>query len=327
MAIAGQELTVFYVAWDTAANAPITGDVSNHSICAIDSAGYANIPSNSPWEPDSINAPGVYAIYLEPTETMSYSLMIAGQSSTADVIILPVYVTLFDRDSLGIANAVWGAVPRTLTDQADSPGITTLLNRLPSERTNRLDHLADIAAVTTKLNGMVEDVSGNRFTQKALEQAPVGGGGGGDCDPIEIANAVVVRLAGKRITLGSGLLSDGTIEIVQGDDFELDLTIHNYDGPDVAEAEAIVMAIMPADAYHASNTQSGIELAVTATVDGDDAIFHLAASSGETIGLTPSYPEGRQNYVYQIRVTGGDSKKKTVAMGEATIIRGIHGSA
>lgn len=45
-----------------------------------------------------------------------------------------------------------------------------------------------IKSVTDILNGMIENSGGNRFTEKALEEAPAGGGGG--ATPSEIAEAV-----------------------------------------------------------------------------------------------------------------------------------------
>jgi len=83
-------------------------------------------------------------------------------------------------DAEAIATAVWGAATRTLsafafaveTDSASRTAsqadVSTLEGRLTAARAGYLDHL----------NTLTEDSDGLRFTEKALEAAPAGEGGG-----------------------------------------------------------------------------------------------------------------------------------------------------
>jgi hypothetical protein len=110
-------------------------------------------------------------------------------------------LTSFGTLVADIATAVWGAVTRTLTAATNitSDGNTidqTQLANLDATISSRSSHTANnvrdailtdstsfngadipaIKTVTDILNGLIENVSGNRFTTKALEQAPTGGG-------------------------------------------------------------------------------------------------------------------------------------------------------
>jgi hypothetical protein len=53
--------------------------------------------------------------------------------------------------------------------------------------------LSDINNRTSRVDGLVEDVSGDRFTTKALEQAPSGGGGGSYDDTVLIAKVDAIK--------------------------------------------------------------------------------------------------------------------------------------
>lgn len=89
MGLYGVEQTVYYVAWDTSANAPKTGDVSNHTLRWVKD-GTAAAPTNSPAEVDATNAPGWYKLTVTATEAQCISGLIAGKSSTADVVVFGV---------------------------------------------------------------------------------------------------------------------------------------------------------------------------------------------------------------------------------------------
>lgn len=92
MATYGKQMTVCYVAWDSAAGSPKTGDVANHTLRWIKD-GTSSAPSNSPSEVDSTNAPGVYKITLTATEAQTPFGVLAGKSATAGVVVAPVSVS------------------------------------------------------------------------------------------------------------------------------------------------------------------------------------------------------------------------------------------
>lgn len=86
MGLYGVEQTVYYVAWDTSANAPKTGDVSNHTLRWVKD-GTASAPTNSPAEVDATNAPGWYKLTVTATEAQCLKGLVAGKSSTGGVVI------------------------------------------------------------------------------------------------------------------------------------------------------------------------------------------------------------------------------------------------
>lgn len=92
MASRGQGVTVTYVAWDVNANAPKDGDVFNHTLRWIKD-GTASAPTNSPSQVDATNAPGVYRLALTATETTCDVGTLAGKSSTANVVIIPLTIS------------------------------------------------------------------------------------------------------------------------------------------------------------------------------------------------------------------------------------------
>ncbi len=86
-------------------------------------------------------------------------------------------------------------------------GVTVQIVPATVTPSNAADTTA-IKAVTDKLDGMIEDDGGDQFTEKALSQAPSGGGGGGEIDG---ANTVTITVddgenpvdgARVRVTLG-----------------------------------------------------------------------------------------------------------------------------
>ena len=92
MSVRGLAHTVAYLAWDTSANTPKTGDVANHTLRVIKD-GTSSAPTNSPSEVDATNAPGVYKITLTATECTADGLVLCGKSSTANVAISPLVLT------------------------------------------------------------------------------------------------------------------------------------------------------------------------------------------------------------------------------------------
>ncbi len=76
-------VTVTYLAWDTASNAPKTGDVANHTIRYIKD-GVAAGPAASPAEVEN----GEYKIVIAAGENTGKMMAVEGSSSTAQVEIV-----------------------------------------------------------------------------------------------------------------------------------------------------------------------------------------------------------------------------------------------
>lgn len=152
-------------------------------------------------------------------------------------------------------------------DGSDTTGVETLLARLTASRSDYLDKLnvsgtlahsdaaatyrADVSALATsvalaavktildRLNGLVEDSSGDRFTAKALEQAPAGGGGSGSAT-IEKQNQILAALTGSTIQVISPVSQSGnTITARAGDSWSITLAGLG----DLSSASAIWFAV------------------------------------------------------------------------------------
>jgi hypothetical protein len=92
MATRGVQMTVQFVAWDTANNVGKTGDSGNFTLRWVKD-GTSAAPTNASSEVDATNAPGVYKITITSTEAGCDVGTICGKSSTSGVVIIPTTVT------------------------------------------------------------------------------------------------------------------------------------------------------------------------------------------------------------------------------------------
>jgi len=99
----GQTVTLQFVAWDTSANAPKTGDAANFTLKWVKD-GTAATPTNVPaTEVDTTNAKGIYKIVMTATECQCQVGTICGVSSTANIVILPLTVTFENLPTAALA--------------------------------------------------------------------------------------------------------------------------------------------------------------------------------------------------------------------------------
>jgi hypothetical protein len=84
MPIKGTAATVVYRAWDTAANAPKTGDAANHTLRRLVDGGAAQAITATPVEREN----GYYAIALTAGENSGDSMTVEGASSTPGVQLI-----------------------------------------------------------------------------------------------------------------------------------------------------------------------------------------------------------------------------------------------
>jgi hypothetical protein len=87
----GTSVVLCYFAFDTINNEGKTGDVANHTLRLIKDGTEAT-PTNAPAEVDSTNCPGLYKLTVTAAESDFVSLMLTGESSTANIEIIPVQV-------------------------------------------------------------------------------------------------------------------------------------------------------------------------------------------------------------------------------------------
>lgn len=95
MASYGESVVVYYKAWDKTVDGPKTGDVANHTLRLIRDGTLAT-PTNSPAEVDATLVPGLYKLVLTAAEAQALSVCVDGKSATANVIIIPGWIT-FER--------------------------------------------------------------------------------------------------------------------------------------------------------------------------------------------------------------------------------------
>lgn len=123
--ISGAAFVGCYTAWDTAANAPKTGDVANHTITIAQDATSAGA-TNTPAEVDAVNVPGLYKIVATAAEATGKAVSIIGISATANVNIIPTELAPFTVDYPAAANVRLGTdyAETTLTGTLDLPGVS-----------------------------------------------------------------------------------------------------------------------------------------------------------------------------------------------------------
>lgn len=85
-----QATYVRYYAYDSSTGQPKTGDVANHTLRIQKDNGSVVEPTNRPSEVNSTYAKGVYILQLTAAETDCQNLLLAGISSTSNVLIDPV---------------------------------------------------------------------------------------------------------------------------------------------------------------------------------------------------------------------------------------------
>ena len=93
MAIKNQSIVVTYFAWDTSNQVGKTGDAGNHTMyVSID--GVANaVDDTSSAEVDATNLQGHYQVTLTAAEMNGNHIMVGGESSTSNIIIVPTSIT------------------------------------------------------------------------------------------------------------------------------------------------------------------------------------------------------------------------------------------
>jgi hypothetical protein len=124
----------------------------------------------------------------------------------------------------------------------------------------------DVYTDTQRVDGMIENSSGNRFTEKALEEAPSGGGGGG-LDEAGVRAALGMATANMDDKQGEILAAIGNLDVGGGTgDYAVTVTV--VDGDEEPVQGAVVTAL-----YNRA-------LAATGTTDASGEVV-LLLNAGE----------------------------------------------
>lgn len=121
MPIKNQSIIINFVVWDTSANTGKTGDTSNLTLKLIQD-GTAASPTNSPSEVDAIYAPGIYKITLTAGEMNYNSVTLAGISSTANCVVLPVNMVTDRGNILSILEDTGTTLPASISGMFSGSG-------------------------------------------------------------------------------------------------------------------------------------------------------------------------------------------------------------
>lgn len=178
----------------------------------------------------------------------------------------------------------------------------------------------DIKAVTVKMDTMlVADDANWQFTQAAGElfvvNVTLDSG-----DITLIVNGVVAGLAGTEVNYTGPVLEDGSVELIEGDDYTsrpFVWTISGYTGPSLSGAAA-VLRFIPMATYNLSGSTASAEvsIALTLTQSGSTVTVSVAPTAAQLAGLTKTHPPlPSPNYKIQVRAT---SSNVTVVLADAT---------
>ncbi len=176
MALYGESITVQYYCWNKTNGAPVTGDVSNHTVRIIRD-GSVYTPTNSPQEINATESPGWYRIVLTGSEMQGDVISIEARSSTANVLCSKItFVTEKGRLDQKVSD------PKTLT-AAERQNIAQVVLTTPLsavEASTAQKTLAwliarffnRVALVSNKLRTYKSDRSTTYFEQNIVTGSP-----------------------------------------------------------------------------------------------------------------------------------------------------------
>ena len=136
------------------------------------------------------------------------------------------------------------------------------------------------------------------------------------------------KLNAVNVTIQSPVASDGTLEIVQGDDYAGDSALsisRTWTGANLTGGTA-VFSVMPYASYIAgtgSATLANVSCTFTGGTSGSTVVTTIPLTAAQTAALTPSPAEDPLNYVYQIVFTTTGGKKHTLFRGTMTVVRSV----
>lgn len=147
--------------------------------------------------------------------------------------------------------------------------------------------------------------------------------------------ALIPAIKAKTDCLGSAvwefsspITSEGTIEIVRGDDYAgaaaIVVTVTNYVGPELAGGTAELLLTAATD-YNAG-VDVATPFAASLSIDGTTVTATITLTAEQTAQLSAAPPAGACNYVYQlvgVASAGNGSLRRTLALGAMTVRRGM----
>jgi len=141
------------------------------------------------------------------------------------------------------------------------------------------------------------------------------------------AAGIAALTSAAPIKLVSPILADGSMVLVQGDDYTAALSRApqwmqaNYSGPSVSGL-TVSFEVIDACDYEAGIGSVLASLTGSASMSGSTAIFTVDITGSFTAALTGSPPQGASNYIYQMKYTHAGATV-TIALDGLTISRRV----
>jgi len=226
MAIKNQSIVVTYFAWDTGNQVGKTGDAANHTMyVSID--GVANaVDDTSSAEVDATNLQGHYQVTLTAAEMNGNHIMVGGESSTEDIVIVPISITTERGNLQTVDDNVDSVKAKTDNLPADPASETNVnANETKIDALNNLSAAEVNAEVDTALTGYDAPTKAEMDTAHALLTTPA-----------QVATALTNYDSPTKAELDSGLagLNDLSAAEVNA---EADAALSDYDPPTKTEMD------------------------------------------------------------------------------------------
>ncbi len=194
----------------------------------------------------------------------------------------------------------------------------------------------EIIAGTGALAGM--SITGGSLTNSdGILLEPVGSGipinpaisgGGLTTDESDMLTSIFGKLGSTTITVQSQVASNGTLTLVQGDDYygtsSLTLTRTAWPGESIVGG-TVAFSMMTRAVYDAGTgaaALTGVSCTFTNGTTGSTIVVTIPLTAVQTAALTPSPAQNPLNYVYQVIATTSGGKLHTLFLGAATVKRG-----
>ena len=178
MATRNVAMTVTFVAWDTSANTGKTGDASNIAVKWIKDGTVETLDTNTVTEVDATNCPGVYKVAISAAEANCNIGMLAGKSTTSDIVVLPISIQ-FERlpDAAPAANVGLPTVDSNNHINGVQDTLSVNVTQIEgSDATDQINAACDAAIETYGLDHLVSasvagsDVADNSIVAKLVSK-------------------------------------------------------------------------------------------------------------------------------------------------------------
>jgi hypothetical protein len=170
MATRNVAMTVTFVAWDTSANTGKTGD-GNITVKWIKDGTVETLDTNTVTEVDAANCPGVYKVAISAAEANCNIGMLAGKSTTANIVVLPVTIQ-FERlpDAAPAANGGLPTVDASNHINGIQDTLSVNVTQIEgSDATDQINAACDAAIETYGLDHLVSaSVAGSDVTDNSI---------------------------------------------------------------------------------------------------------------------------------------------------------------